>query len=159
MRRTIGIGIGTGMLALLLAGALAQLARPAAAVGTHELGLYTWYCNTGSYSYLTVQQSKDKCQAEGGGLGLFQSTYRLVQGGQVVATKTGGAPIEFPNVADPGATVRVPNPSNYVLRKVFCQDGNGGYAQKLVFWDGPDRFGYRNYGQPYTNCHLFYVAR
>ena len=159
MRRTIVIGIG--MLALLLAGALAPLARPAAAAGTHEFEAFTWYCNAGSYSGLTLQQAKDKCRAEGGDLGLFDTTYKLALDDQVIATKTGGAPVEFLNVPNPGAQVRAPKLPNYKVPRVFCKGGSGGYALKLIltadksYWP----FSYSANGQPYTNCHLFYVAK
>ncbi len=156
IRRAIGIGL----LALLLAGALAPLARPAAA-GTHELDLYTWYCNPGSYSNLTLPQMKEKCQASGGGLGLYATTYKLAQNGQVIATKTGGAPVEFLNVPNPGAQIRAPKLTNYGLRRVDCQNGAGGYTQKILFPTSAPYYGvsYSANGQPYTNCHLFYVAK
>ena len=158
MRRTIVIGIG--MLALLLAGALAPLARPAAAGGTHEFEAFTWYCNAGTYSGLTLQQAKDKCRAEGGDLGLFDTTYKLAQGGQVIATKTGGAPVEFLGVPNPGAEVRAPILNNYALRVVYCKDGAGGYAKKLITPKGSYySTSYSANGQSYTNCHLFYVAK
>ncbi len=160
-RALIRRAIGIGLLALLLAGALAPLARPAAAAGTHELDLYTWYCNPGNYyAALTLQQAKDKCRAGGGGLGLFQTTYKLAQNGQVIATKTGGAPVEFLNVPNPGAQVRAPILNNYALRVVYCQDGAGGYAKKLIFPKGLYySVSYNANGQSYTNCHLFYAKR
>ncbi len=156
IRRAIGIGL----LALLLAGALAPLARPAAAAGTHELELYTWYCNPGAYSNLTLQQMKNQCQASGGGLGLYATTYKLAQNGQVIATKTGGAPVEFLNVPNPGAQIRAPKLTNYALRRVDCQNGAGGYTQKLLTFSA-QYYGvsYSANGQSYTNCHLFYVAK
>ena len=158
MRRTIVIGIG--MLALLLAGALAPLARPAAAAGTHEFEAFTWYCNPGSYAGLTLQQSKDKCRAEGGDLGLFETTYKLAQNSQVIATKTGGAPVEFLNVPNPGAQVRAPKLDNYQLRRVDCKASAGGYGQKIITPKATHySFSYSANGQSYTNCHLFYIAK